>query len=380
MRSAINFLALQAFRSYARAELTLDGRSAFLFGPNGAGKTNLLEAVSLLSPGRGLRGAAYADLGLKPGAEAPAGSWALSARVAVEGDGEVTLGSGADAAQLARRLVRIDGEPATPGEMARWIRPMWLTPAQDRLFLEPSAERRRFFDRLVFAGEPNHARDVGDYDRALRERIRLLAEGGADSAWLSALEARMGGAGSLVARARATTLKALQDEINQRDAGPFPRAILALTGAWERLAGEGASGEEIEARLTGALAAGRARDAAAGRTLEGPHRCDLQAFHVEKAAAAAECSTGEQKALILNIVLAQAARLSRAKSPPNPILLLDEVAAHLDPGRRAALFDEIEALSLQAILTGTEETLFEPLRGRWLGIHVAESRLTITED
>jgi DNA replication and repair protein RecF len=378
VRSAINFVSLHEFRSYARAELALEGRSAFLFGPNGAGKTNFLEAISLLAPGRGLRASSYSELGRRTAFDGAPGVWAISAKVAAD-DFEVTVGSGADASQPNRRLVRIDGEPATPGALVQWIRPMWVTPAQDRLFLEPSAERRRFFDRLVFAGQPDHARNVAAYDRALRERIRLLGEGSADSAWLGALEARMAGAGSLIAAARTTTLKALREEIDARAAGPFPRAALTLTGTWERLADEDVSPEEIEERLASVLAAGRTRDAAAGRTLEGPHRGDLRAIHVEKSTPAGECSTGEQKALILNLVLAQAARLSRAKSPPNPILLLDEVAAHLDPHRRAALFGEIEALSLQAILTGTEETLFESLKGRWAGVQVGASQLTITE-
>lgn len=378
MRSAINFISLHEFRSYERADLALEGRSAFLFGPNGAGKTNFLEAISLLAPGRGLRGSSYSELGRRARPDSAPGAWAISARVAAD-DFEITVGSGADASQTNRRLVRIDGEPATPGAMVQWIRPMWVTPAQDRLFLEHSADRRRFFDRLVFAGQPDHARHAAAYDRALRERIRLLGEASADGAWLSALEARMAGAGSLIATARATTLKALQEEIDVRAAGPFPRAALTLTGAWERLAGDGVNPGEIETRMAAVLAAARPRDAAAGRTMEGPHRSDLRVIHVGKSTPAGECSTGEQKALILNLVLAQAARLSRAKSPPNPILLLDEVAAHLDPHRRAALFDEIEALSLQAILTGTEETLFESLRGRWAGVRVGASQLTITE-
>jgi DNA replication and repair protein RecF len=379
VRSALNHLSLHEFRSYVQAELALKGRSAFLFGPNGAGKTNLLEAISLFSPGRGLRGASFAEIGRKDGADAPAQAWSISARAAA-GDLELTIGSGSELGQPGRRLVRIDGEATAPGAMAKWIRPIWITPAQDRLFLDGAADRRRFFDRLVFAGEPGHARAVGAYDRALRERIRLLIEGEADGAWLSALEARMAKSGAEAARTRAATLKVLQKEIDGREGTPFPKAVLALTGAWERLAGEGAGAEAIETRLAAALAGSRARDAAAGRTLEGPHRGDLEVRHALRRTPAGECSTGEQKALILNLALAQAARLSRAKSEPNPILLLDEVAAHLDPLRRAALFDEIDALSLQAFLTGTEEALFESLRGRWMGVNVVASQLTVTED
>jgi DNA replication and repair protein RecF len=202
-----------------------------------------------------------------------------------------------------------------------------------------------------------------------------LTDGPADPAWLAALETRMAESGTLVAEARARTLEALQDEIDGRGDRPFPLARLALTGDWERMAAEGLAAGEIEGRLARALAAARERDAAAGRALTGPHRGDLAVTHTEKDRPAAECSTGEQKALILNLILAQAARLSRAESAPVPILLLDEVAAHLDRRRRAALFDEITALGLQAFLTGTDEHLFEDLTGRAQGVRVDASGL-----
>jgi DNA replication and repair protein RecF len=378
VRSAIDSLTLTDFRSYEQAELAPGGRSVFLFGPNGAGKTNLLEAISLFSPGRGMRGAALADFGRRLPGEAEGRAWTISA--AVEGDeGAVRIGSGVEAPGAARRIVRIGGETVPPGRMAEHLRPLWLTPAQDRLFLEGAGERRRFFDRLVFAAEPIHAAYAGAYERSLRERMRLLTEEGPDPAWLTALEARMAEAGARMAEARAATLKALQAEIDQRGERPFPQAHLALTGEFEQLALTGAPLSDIEARLAAALAAGRARDGAAGRALSGPHRGDLSVVHVARGRPAAECSTGEQKALILNLVLAQAARLSRAKAPPNPILLLDEVAAHLDQSRRAALAEEIEALGLQAFLTGTDEALFEPLKGRALGVAVDASRLTPLE-
>jgi DNA replication and repair protein RecF len=276
-------------------------------------------------------------------------------------------------------VVRIDGEPAAPGDLARRLRPLWLTPAQDRLFLDGAAERRRFLDRLVFAAEPVHAAHVGAYERALRERTRLLAEEVVDAGWVKAVEARLAGAGALVADARARTVRSLSEEIGRRVDGAFPSAGLELTGVWEREAAAGASPAEAEVRLAAALEAARGRDRAAGRALSGPHRGDLAVVHLGKGRAAAECSTGEQKALVLNLVLAQAARLSRVESEPDPILLLDEVAAHLDPHRRAALFDEIEALSLQAFLTGTDEALFETLKGRALGVHVDASRLTVLD-
>ncbi len=376
--STLHDILLTDFRSYDRVELATGGRSVFLFGPNGAGKTNLLEAISLLSPGRGLRGSALAEVGRRAAGETGGRPWAVSALVMSDG-GPVRIGTGVETPGSLRRLVRIEGEPVPPGRMAEHLRPMWLTPAQDRLFLDAASERRRFFDRLVFAAEPIHAAHVGDYERALRERTRLLQEEATDGAWLTALEARMATSGAHMAKARAQALQALQDEIDGRADSAFPRGQLSLTGVWEQAAMVGAAHEALEADLIRALAAARPRDQAAGRALTGPHRGDLQVIHGPKQRPAAECSTGEQKALILNLVLAQAARLSRAKSLPNPVLLLDEVAAHLDPVRRAALFDEIEALSLQAFLTGTDESLFETFKGRALGVHVDASTLTRLE-
>jgi DNA replication and repair protein RecF len=292
----------------------------------------------------------------------------------------VRIGTGVEGPAAARRIVRVDGEPAPPGRMADHVRPIWLTPQQDRLFLEAPGDRRRFFDRLTFAAEPAHAEAATAYEKAMRERLRLLEDGGPDPAWLMALEAQMARWGALMAAARARTLEALQLEIDARDDSPFPQARLELSGEWEAMALEGCSAEEIEPRLAAALQRSRERDAAAGRSLTGPHRGDLLVSHREKDRPAGECSTGEQKALILNLVLAQAARLSRAESEPNPILLLDEVAAHLDRFRRAALFDEITALGLQAFLTGTDEALFLDLKGRALGVHVDDGALNISQD
>ncbi|MES3030653.1 MAG: DNA replication/repair protein RecF [Pseudomonadota bacterium] len=376
--TAFTHLTLTDFRSYQRAELPLDGRPVFLVGPNGAGKTNLLEAVSLFTPGRGLRSAVGAELGRRMPGETQGRAWAVAA--VIEDGGEPTrIGTGIETSGAARRTVRLEGEPVPPGRLADHQRQVWLTPAQDRLFLEGAGDRRRFFDRLVFAAEPSHAAHASAYEKSQRERMRLLSDGPADPAWLTALEARMAEAGALMATARARTLSALQVEIDSRGDRPFPQARLSLTGDWERMAGEGVDLAEIETRLIRALAGARERDASAGRALTGPHRGDLAVIHAEKDRPAAECSTGEQKALILNLVLGQAARLSRAESAPNPILLLDEVAAHLDRRRRAALFDEIEALKLQAFLTGTDEHLFEDLKGRAQGVHVDGSSLAILD-
>jgi DNA replication and repair protein RecF len=389
-RAALLSLTLTDFRSYERATLRPQGGSVYLFGANGAGKTNLLEAVSLLSPGKGLRGASLTEVGRRLPGEAVGRAWAVAAEVEAPqtglGDDEpVRLGAGVEQAGATRRIVRIEGETVPPGRLTDHIRPIWLTPTQDRLFLEAASERRRFFDRLVFAGEPVHASHANAYDKAQRERMRLLtdaAESGApaDAVWLTALEARLGQAGALMAHARARTLLALQTEIDGRGDRPFPRARLSLTGEWEQMALAGVETAEIELRLAAALAAARPRDGAAGRALTGPHRGDLAIIHADKDRPAAECSTGEQKALILNLVLAQAARLSRAKDAPNPILLLDEVAAHLDLKRRAALADELTALGLQAFLTGTDESLFDHLKGRALGVRVSELGLTALED
>lgn len=377
--SRISALTLTDFRSYERAALTPAGRTVYLFGPNGAGKTNILEAVSFLAPGRGLRAASTPEVGRRSPGEAQGRAWAVSVETE-RPDGPVRIGTGTESPAAPRRIVRIDGEPAPPGRMADHLRPIWLTPQQDRLFLEAPGDRRRFFDRLTFAAEPAHAEAATAYEKAMRERLRLLEDGAADPVWLGALENQMAGHGARMAAARARTLEALQLEIDAREDRPFPQARIELSGEWEGLALQGLAPEEIEPRLAQALARSRDRDAAAGRSLTGPHRGDLLLFHREKDRPAAECSTGEQKALILNLVLAQAARLSRAESEPNPILLLDEVAAHLDRFRRAALFDEITALGLQAFLTGTDEALFLDLKGRAMGVHVDAGALTVFED
>ena len=378
-RAVLRRLALTEFRSYPLTALTLDGGPVWLFGPNGAGKTNLLEAVSFLAAGRGLRGAAVAEVGRRLPGEARGRAWSVSARL--EGDdGELALGTGVESEGATRRVVRIEGAPAPPARLSEHLRLVWLTPQQDRIFLEGASERRRFFDRLTFAAEPAHAAHTAAYEKALRERLRLLTDGPADEAWLNALEARLGESGALLAAGRARTLAALQAEIDARVDRPFPQADLNLAGVSEQAALQGADLDALAEALRSAMQRSRGRDAAAGRSLTGPHRTDLQVRHRAKDRDAAECSTGEQKALILNIVLAQAARLSRDLGSPNPIVLLDEVAAHLDGERRAALFDEIMALGLQAFLTGTDEALFTGLKGRAQGVRVDAGVLTPAGD
>jgi len=374
-RAVLRRLILTDYRSYAFADLRLEGCSVYLYGANGAGKTNLMEAVSYLSPGRGLRGAAVADVGRRLPGEGAGRAWSVAATVETP-DGEVRLGTGVEPGAV-RRTVRLEGEGVAPGRLAEVVRLVWLTPAQDRLFLEGGTERRRFLDRLVFAAEPAHAAHTAAYDKALRERMRVLSESPTpDPVWLDALEAQMASSGSLMASARLRTLHALQAEIDGRTGSPFPQASLALSGEWGEIGWDAADLD----RFREALKRGRVRDAGAGRTLTGPHRSDLIVLHRENDRPAAECSTGEQKALILNLALAQAARLSRAESSPNPILLLDEVAAHLDPFRRAALFDEVSSLGLQTFLTGADKSLFDALKGRAQGVHVDASVLTSLDD
>lgn len=372
-RAVLDRLLLTDFRSYSRAELSPHGRSVYLFGANGAGKTNLLEAVSFLAPGKGLRSVAVGEVGRRLPGEARGRAWAVAATIAGD-DGETQVGAGIETALSTRRAVRLDGETVAPGRLTDVARLIWLTPVQDRLFLEGASERRKFLDRLAYADMPEHAAAASAYEKAMRERMRLLTDGPRDPEWLDALEAQAAVAGVRLAAGRARTLAALQSEIDLRTASPFPQADLSLAGNFDPAT------VETEASLREAIARSRDRDAAAGRALTGPHRADLAVRHRIKDRPAAECSTGEQKALILNLVLAQAARLSRAESAPNPILLLDEVAAHLDRERRLALFDEIMALQLQAFLTGVEPALFEGLQGRAMGVHVDAGGLTVMDD
>ena len=361
----ITSLTLTDFRSYAAATLSIEAASVVLHGPNGAGKTNVLEALSLFTPGKGLRGATAPEMGRREPGEAVGRAWAVSA-VLTDGDDETRLGTGVQSLGAARRIVRVDGETAPPGRLLDYLRPIWATPEQDRLFSDARAARLKFFDRLVFAADPDHAASVAAYEKALRERLRLLTDGAegreADPLWLDALELRLSESGAAAALARAAALETLQSAIDDRGDRPFPQADLGLSGEAERMAAEGADEAAIAGRLREGLLASRPRDAAAGRSLFGPHRSDLTALHREKNRPAAEGSPGEQKALVLNLVLAQLTRLAGQSAPP--VLLLDEAPAHLDTARRAALFDEIEALGLQAFMTGTEADLFEPLRGR----------------
>ena len=365
---ALQSLALTEFRSYARLDFAVAGRSVYLYGANGAGKTNLVEAISVLGPGKGLRGAAFADLGRRLPGEPDGRPWGVAATFG-EGEDEVRLSTGADPRDLNKRLIRMDGETVSAARLLDHARLIWLTPAQDRLFIEARSERLRFFDRLVFAAEPAHAASVSAYEKALRERLKLLTDGPADEAWLTLLEDKLAEAGVAMIAARQNAIAALQAEIDDHR-GPFPKADLGLAGELAK----DLESTDLNSYLRDGFRRARPRDAAAGRSLFGPHRIDFAVIFRDKGRPAAEGSTGEQKALLLNIILAQGARLAKpapnAAAPSPPLLLLDEVAAHLDPGRRHALFDETHALGLQTFFTGTDLGLFDGLKNRALGVRV----------
>jgi DNA replication and repair protein RecF len=344
-----------------------------LTGPNGAGKTNLLEAISFLAPGRGLRQARLSSVdrrvGPQLGGEHP---WAVAARVSRPGDSlnAVELGTGRDPAETVRerRVVKIDGAFASgQAALAEWLSVLWLTPQMDRLFLEGASARRRFLDRLCYGLDAAHASRVASYDHAVRERARLLRDGAAagqaapDPVWLGVLEERIAGLGVAVAATRRDLVTRL-NAVMESTSGAFPRAVLAADGAPEAWL-ETVPALAAEERLREALATARTEDTASGTTRWGPHRSDLAVTHGRTGMPAAECSTGEQKALLLSVLLAQA-RLLAAERGMTPVLLLDEVAAHLDEGRRTALYEALLALGAQAWLTGTEERLFAPLDGQ----------------
>lgn len=352
---AVTSLALSHLRSHRAARLELDGRPVAIFGPNGAGKTNVLEAVSMLSPGRGLRRAETGDLARRPEGL----GWKVVAEVEGIG-GAHQVETWAEPGQ--GREVRINGKTATQGALGRVIRVLWLVPAMDRLWQEGAEGRRRFLDRIAMSFAPDHGEAALGYERAMRERNRMLKDQVTDARWYAAVEAQMVTAGEVLAINRRHALARL-DAAQDGAETAFPRADLMLTA--EDGLPEGPAFAE-------ALAADRRRDMAAGRSLTGPHRVDLAAVYAAKGMAAAQCSTGEQKALLISLILANARALA-ADLGAAPVLLLDEVAAHLDPGRRAALYDEIGAIGCQAMMTGTEAALFDSLGARG-------QRFAVTDD
>jgi DNA replication and repair protein RecF len=368
-------LALSNFRNYRNARLGLGVGPVVLTGPNGAGKTNLLEALSFLAPGRGLRNAALSEIDCRPseGDAGPLEGWAVAASVVTRA-GTVRIGTGRDPSGGERRTVRIDGEPArNQAALSDRFGVVWLTPQMDRVFVESPAGRRRFLDRLVLAIDAAHAARIGSYEQALRERSRLLREGAADAVWLSALEEVMAAQGVAVAAARSETVRRLDAACAQAE-GPFPRARLELVGTIEgwldRMPALG-----VEAAFAAALADARRNDALTGGAGIGPHRSELIVRLSPDGIAAQSASTGEQKALLISIVLAHA-RLRHVLRGESPLLLLDEIAAHLDASRRRSLFEVLCGLESQVWLTGTEETVFAPLQSRAQFVSVRNGTLS----
>ncbi len=355
-------LALTDFRAYASAVVTAGPGLVVVTGDNGAGKTNLLEAISLLSPGRGLRGMALSEMARSDGP----GGFAIAAQLVTGDDPPIEIGTGTRASAPDRRVLRINGAAAAAAALAEWLSVLWLTPAMDRLFTEAASGRRRFLDRFALALHPEHGHHAARYDAAMRARNRLLSgDVPPDPAWLSALERQMADHGAALSAARDNTVTALSAAIAAAPDGPFPKALLALDG-WTGQTGD----------IAALLRDRRRIDAAAGRTTAGPHRVDLAVVHQAKGQAAARCSTGEQKALLLGLVLAHAALVTE-KTGRQPLLLLDEVAAHLDAQRRGALFQQLAALGAQVWMTGTDRALFDVPQGPVTYIDVAGGQLWI---
>ncbi|MEE8306075.1 MAG: DNA replication/repair protein RecF [Gammaproteobacteria bacterium] len=389
-RLAVSRLMVAEYRNYKSAVLDVPSTPIVLCGPNGAGKTNILEAISYLSPGRGLRGARLADIGRRSGDEM--GAWSFAATLETK-DGPVKLGTGIEPRSTAddpkasdtnndtgrdRRVVRIDGETAKgPATLADYMRLIWLTPQMDRLFVEGASSRRRFLDRLVLGFDPDHGKRVSKYERVMRERSRLLRAGQADPAWLSALEAQMAEGSVAIAAARRDVVARLRGAL-AAGIGPFPSADMTVRGDAEDLLVDQAA-VDAEASLRDQLSRSRGSDGDRGRTRVGAHRTDLEVIHLERQMPAGLCSTGEQKAVLVAIILADA-RLQAMQQGSPPIMLLDEIAAHLDEDRRTALVEEILDLGAQAWMTGTDRTLFAALEGHAHFLNVVNGKVTPAND
>jgi DNA replication and repair protein RecF len=377
MSATVRRLTLSNFRNYHAATLQAGATSIVLYGPNGAGKTNLIEAISFLAPGRGLRRASLDEVAFREGD----GSWAAAAEV--EGAlGLVTLGTGierpAEESATLARICRIDREPVgSAAAFADHLRVVWLVPAMDSLFVGAPSERRRFLDRLAAAVDAEHAGRVNALERALRSRNRLLEDIRPDPHWLDAVEHETAELAVAVAGLRAETVRRLETVLVSRADSAFPQAAIALDGWMEQLLSSHPA-LEVEERYRAVLRENRARDAAAGRTLDGPHLTDLSVTYVRKEIAAAEASTGEQKALLIGLVLAHA-RLIAEMTAFAPILLLDEVVAHLDPARRSALHVELAALGAQVWMTGADSALFAEIADDTVLVEVRAGRLELRQ-
>ncbi|WP_022693126.1 DNA replication/repair protein RecF [Ponticaulis koreensis] len=368
-------LALSTFRNYGALSIDLDGRHVCLFGANGAGKTNLIEAISQLSPGRGLRSAGLPDMArVEHGAAGNA--WALGATL-FDGDMDrlIRIDASIEGGGRGKRAMQVDGSTATANSMSELVRIIWLTPAMDRVFAGGATERRKFLDRQTLAHFPIHARHSTAYEKAMRERNLLLERDFADPVWLDGLEERLADHGAHIAFHRTQTVARLQKAVDIRPDGAFPKADLSLEGAAEVAFNAGQTLADVQDMLKAALKDGRRRDARAGRTLTGPHRSDLVVIHRPTGVPASLCSTGQQKALLIGLILSNARALEAEEHLRNPLVLLDEAVAHLDPDRRAALFDELSALKGQAWLTGTERSLFDGFDERAQFFEVAAGKV-----
>ena len=363
-------LTLTEFRCYATARIEAQPGAVVLTGPNGAGKTNLLEAISLLSPGRGLRSVRSADF--QRIGSAPDATWGVAAGIAGPA-GETLVGTGREAGS-ERRVIQIDGRAGrSQAALPEVLSVVWLTPHMDRLFIEGAKARRRFLDRLIFGLDPSHAGRVTRHDLALRQRARLLAERPGEAAWLDAVEAELAATGVALAAARLDMVSRLAQALDAAT-GPFPRPVIAAAGPVEARLMD-APALAVEDWLKECLSRNRIADAAQGETQIGAHRGDLSVIYREKNVPAALTSTGEQKAMLVAIIMA-AARLAMADRGRTPILLLDEVAAHLDDDRRHALYAEIGALGAQAWMTGTDRTLFDALDGAAQHFTIRDAHIT----
>ncbi|WP_436643609.1 DNA replication/repair protein RecF [Microbaculum sp. FT89] len=373
-RVAVVRLTLTDFRNYAHLRLDLDPRPVVLTGANGSGKTNLLEAVSYLTAGRGMR-SAQLDRVIRIGAEAFAVAATISRPVGPDEPGEIDIGTGYRRGENGR-VARVNhGSAPAVGILAELVRGLWLTPSMDGLFTGPASDRRRFLDRLVLTLDPGHAARVGDFEKAMRQRNRLLEEPRPDARWLDGIEQAMAELAVAVATARAQAMARLTDALNERAGGVFPDPDIAIEGEFEASL-DGRAAVDVEADYRAALHGARRRDAAAGRTLIGPHRCDLAVAHRARNVPAALASTGEQKGLLIALILAHARLVRQASGGVAPLLLLDEVAAHLDDMRRAALYAEILALGSQAWMTGTDRALFADIAADSQGFEVANGALS----
>ena len=368
-RLSLSRLRLSEFRSWERLDAAFDAPIICIAGENGAGKTNLLEAISLLAPGRGMRGARMGELARRVGGEGR--PWAIAGRLQTP-SGPMDIGTGTDPEGASeRRVFRLDGQVVrTQGILAERIAAVWLTPQMDRLFQEGAGGRRRFLDRLVWALEPSHAKEVAAHDNAMAQRNRLLSEGRADPGWLGGLEDTMARHAVAVSAARRALMLRLNAVLAGGMAtGAFPAARLEIPCPIVAALAESPA-LAVEEALRQGLQQDRRRDAAAGGAARGAHRADLALVHLPKGLAAEFCSTGEQKALLISVVLAHAALIAAARGFA-PLLLLDEVAAHLDTTRREALFAALAALPAQVFLTGTDAEVFAPLTGQAALFHAA---------